>query len=135
MLGSAYIYSLQGSLWSFQSKIFATQVASNDNFGTTVAIFTDQIITGSTNDASNGVGSGSAYYFEQVQFLSAIPTSVPSSNPTVTPSRKPTNIPTSPTRVPTRSPTRPTSIPTLIPTSPTRIPTRFPTSPTRRPTT
>jgi hypothetical protein len=58
--GSAYIYNLSGTQLA---KIKASDAASSDNFGNSVAIGCGRIVVGAYGDADNGLYSGSAYIF------------------------------------------------------------------------
>jgi hypothetical protein len=61
--GSAYIYFRDGSSWTEQAKLVASDGADNDYFGYTVSISGDYAIVGAPYDDINGVNSGSAYIF------------------------------------------------------------------------
>ncbi len=58
--GAAYIFVNNGTGWTQQQKLTASDGASNDNFGTSVAISGDTAIVGATLDE---VATGSAYVF------------------------------------------------------------------------
>ena len=59
--GSAYIFDLDGIQLA---KIKASDGATNDDFGYSVAVGSDRIIVGSRSDADNGTYSGSVYIFD-----------------------------------------------------------------------
>ncbi len=62
-LGSVSIFKDSGSSWS-ESMLAATEAATDDEFGQSVAISGDIAIVGSMRDDENGVDSGSAYTYE-----------------------------------------------------------------------
>jgi predicted secreted protein len=59
--GAAYIYDLDGSN---EIKVTASNGASNDNFGRSVAIGDNKIVIGAPYDDNNGTNSGSAYIYD-----------------------------------------------------------------------
>ena len=61
--GSAYIFHWNGSSWVEQQKLIASDGASGDEFGESVAINGDRAIVGASGDDSKGVNSGSAYIY------------------------------------------------------------------------
>ena len=61
--GSAYIFVRDGTSWSQQAKLTASDAASNDRFGWSVAIYGDYAIVGAYMDDDDGSASGSAYIF------------------------------------------------------------------------
>jgi hypothetical protein len=67
--GSAYIFHYNGSNWTQQQKIVASDRAANDNFGYTVAISGDHAIVGAHVEDEDETGentlsaAGSAYIF------------------------------------------------------------------------
>jgi len=63
--GSAYIFKLDGSTWSEEENLFASDGATGDQFGYSVSIDGDYAIVGAFNDDDNGDGSGSAYIFKE----------------------------------------------------------------------
>jgi len=63
--GSAYVYKRDGSAWTEQAKLTASDGAAWDNFGRSVSISGDYIVVGADGDGDNGSGSGSAYVFER----------------------------------------------------------------------
>ncbi|MFN9993199.1 MAG: FG-GAP repeat protein, partial [Phycisphaerales bacterium] len=64
--GSAYVFVRSGTTWTQQAKLTASDGASIDLFGQSVAIFGDTVIIGAFADEINGVPSqGSAYVFNR----------------------------------------------------------------------
>jgi hypothetical protein len=65
--GSAYIYELVGGVWE-ETKLTASDAASNDEFGVSVSISADgtTAIVGADRDDDDGTDSGSAYIYELV---------------------------------------------------------------------
>ena len=62
--GSAYIFVRDGANWSQQAKLTASDAATNDLFGWSVAMSGDTAVVGAhRNDTASGVDSGSAYVF------------------------------------------------------------------------
>ena len=62
--GSAYIFQRNGSTWTQQQKLVASDGDSLDNFGASVSISGDYAIIGAEEDDAVGEGSGSAYIFQ-----------------------------------------------------------------------
>lgn len=63
-VGSAYIFSRSGTTWTQQANIFASDGASEDGFGYSVAISGDYVIIGSFGDSvGSNVDQGSAFIF------------------------------------------------------------------------
>jgi hypothetical protein len=69
--GSAYVFRRSGNAWTEQQKIVATDRASNDNFGWSVAIDGDYAIAGAfmEDEDASGLnlinGAGSAFIFDR----------------------------------------------------------------------
>jgi len=63
--GALYAFSRSGTTWSQEIKLYASDAASNDEFGYGVAIAKDNgtVIGGARFEAASGVRSGSAYVF------------------------------------------------------------------------
>ncbi len=63
--GSAYIYTRSGSTWTQQTKLVASDGATGDRFGYSVAISSDgnTAIVGAYFDDENGTNAGSAYVY------------------------------------------------------------------------
>lgn len=68
--GSAYVFIGNGTVWSEQLKLTASNAAADDRLGSAVAIDADDIIVGAQQDDANGGDSGSASIFR----LPAAPT-------------------------------------------------------------
>jgi hypothetical protein len=65
--GAAYVFTLVSGVWTQQAKLVAGDAASNDRFGTSVAIDGNTILVGASyDDTINGVNSGSVYIFDRV---------------------------------------------------------------------
>ncbi|UCG54797.1 MAG: FG-GAP repeat protein, partial [Dehalococcoidia bacterium] len=62
-VGKAYVYSRNGSVWTEQAKLTASDAGEYDRFGQHVAIDNDTIIVGARDDDDAGPSSGSAYVF------------------------------------------------------------------------
>ena len=63
--GSVYIYKRDGTTWSQQSKITASDSAACDYFGVSVSISGDYAIVGAGCDDDNGANSGSSCPFKR----------------------------------------------------------------------
>lgn len=63
--GSAYIFTLSGTVWKEQMKLKASDWAELDLFGTSVCISGDYAIVGAKGDDDKGDGSGTAYIFRR----------------------------------------------------------------------
>ena len=61
--GSAYVFSVDGSDWTQQAKLTASDSAPHDQFGIAVATGGDTILVGAHYDDEAGADSGSAYVF------------------------------------------------------------------------
>ncbi len=61
--GSVYIFHYDGSSWTEQQKISASDGVASDNFGDAVSINNDYIVVGAYGDDNNGASSGSIYIF------------------------------------------------------------------------
>ena len=62
--GSAYVFKRDGTNWSEQQKLTASDGAASDLFGRSVSISGDYAIVGADYDDDNGSYSGSAYIFK-----------------------------------------------------------------------
>ena len=62
--GSAYIFIRNGTTWTEQQKLTASDWGSNDLFGISVNISGDYAAVGANHSNDNGNNSGSAYIFE-----------------------------------------------------------------------
>jgi hypothetical protein len=63
--GSAYIFKRDGTSWTEQDKLLASDGAAGDYFGMSVSISGDYAIIGAYGDDDNGERSGSAYIFKR----------------------------------------------------------------------
>lgn len=63
--GSAYVFVWNGSSWAEQDKLTASDGATLDNFGKSVAISSDTVIVGTPYDDDYGTDSGAAYVFNR----------------------------------------------------------------------
>jgi len=64
--GSAYIFKRDGTTWSQQAKLTASDAAATDRFGWSVSISGNYAIVGAyNNDDNNASSSGSAYIFKR----------------------------------------------------------------------
>jgi hypothetical protein len=62
--GAAYVFTFSGSVWSEQTKLFASDAGANDNAGAPLAMSGDTFIMGSYfDDHAGGMNAGSAYVF------------------------------------------------------------------------
>ena len=62
--GAAYVFVRSGTRWSQQQKLTASDAASNDLFGISVAVSGDTAVVGARgDDDAGGVNSGAAYVF------------------------------------------------------------------------
>ena len=61
--GSVYIFHYDGTSWTEQQKIIASDGLESDNFGDAVSIYNEYIVVGAYGDDNNGASSGSAYIF------------------------------------------------------------------------
>jgi predicted amidohydrolase len=61
--GSAYIFTGNGSSWTQQAKLLASDGEAEDYFGISVSIDGETVIIGAYTDNDNGNYSGSAYIF------------------------------------------------------------------------
>jgi hypothetical protein len=61
--GSAYVFILNGTTWTQQAKLLASNGAAGDAFGWGVSLYGDTALIGAQYDDDNGDESGSAYVF------------------------------------------------------------------------
>lgn len=61
--GAAYVFTRNGSTWTEQAKLTASDAATEDCFGQSVAIDNDSVIVGVRDSDDAGWSSGSAYVF------------------------------------------------------------------------
>ena len=72
--GSVYVYKRESGAWSRIAKLKASDGATNDEFGISVAVDGDTVVVGAHWDDDNGSKSGSAYVYA-VPDWAAIPDS------------------------------------------------------------
>ncbi len=61
--GSAYVFARNGSSWSQEAKLTASDAAVDDEFGRSVSVSGETAVVGAWHDEDNGYRSGSAYVF------------------------------------------------------------------------
>ena len=61
--GSAYVFTCSGTAWTQQAKLTASDAATGDSFGISVAISGDTALVGAIGDSDAGTYSGSVYVF------------------------------------------------------------------------
>jgi hypothetical protein len=64
--GAAYVFTRSGSTWTQQQKLLASDAASNDSFGYSVALSSDgntAIVGAYSEDTSSSTNNGAAYVF------------------------------------------------------------------------
>jgi hypothetical protein len=65
-LGRAYVFQRNGETWPEERILTGDDIADNDNFGNSVAIFGDIVVVGAPrHDAGGKTGTGAAYVFER----------------------------------------------------------------------
>jgi hypothetical protein len=62
--GSAYLFKRDGTSWSEQKKLIASDSVASDIFGRSVAIDGNHALVGAPHDDDNGDDSGSAYVYD-----------------------------------------------------------------------
>ena len=63
--GSAYVFTRTGSTWTLQTKLAATDGATDDEFGNSVDVSGNTIVVGaSLTDSESGTDSGSTYTYD-----------------------------------------------------------------------
>ncbi|MCX7545887.1 FG-GAP repeat protein [Marinicella gelatinilytica] len=62
--GSAYVFELQGGIWTETAKLTASDGAAYDYFAYSVSLSGDRALIGSYHDDDHGSNSGSAYVFD-----------------------------------------------------------------------
>ena len=83
--GAAYTFTrANGNGWSQTARLTAKDSATDDNFGTSVALSTNYAVVGSNHDDNGALESGSAYVL-----LLRAPTAAPTTTPTTAPSFPP----------------------------------------------
>ncbi len=68
--GSAYVFVRDGTTWTQEQKLTASDAAADDQFGISVAISGETAVVGAYGDDDGGSASGSAYVYD----LSTLPT-------------------------------------------------------------
>lgn len=63
--GSAYVFELVGGVWTEVQKLNASDMASNDRYGSDVAIHGDRAVIGAHYNDGVGENSGAAYIYER----------------------------------------------------------------------
>ncbi len=61
--GSAYVYVRNGSVWTQQQKLVASDATGDEVFGVSVSVDGNRALIGASVDDDNGEDSGSAYVF------------------------------------------------------------------------
>ena len=61
--GSAFIYVQSGATWNFHEKLLASDGATDDLFGSAVAIDRDYAVVGAPGNEDLGIDTGAAYVF------------------------------------------------------------------------
>jgi hypothetical protein len=61
--GSAYVFIQNGTTWTQQAKLLASDGEAGDFFGFPVSLYGDTALIGASQDDDNGYHSGSAYVF------------------------------------------------------------------------
>ena len=61
--GSAYIFKRNGSTWTQQQKLTASDGANEDYFGISVSLYGDYALIGAYGDDDNGSASWISLYF------------------------------------------------------------------------
>jgi hypothetical protein len=61
--GSAYSFVRDGTSWSQEGKVTASDASSSDRFGISVSVSGDALFVGANGDDDAGPGTGSAYTF------------------------------------------------------------------------
>ncbi len=61
--GAAYVFYYNGTSWSQQAKLNASDAANGGNFGCSIAMNSDLAVIGSWGDDARGLDAGAAYIF------------------------------------------------------------------------
>jgi len=61
--GAAYIFTRDGTTWTQQQKIQASDIEAGDNFGNSVSISGDTVVVGAPYEDTGGSAAGAAYVF------------------------------------------------------------------------
>ena len=62
--GSAYIFAFDGTAWSQQAKLTATDAEAGDGFGVSTSMSADGVMVGAAGDDDSGADAGAAYFFK-----------------------------------------------------------------------
>jgi FG-GAP repeat protein/glucodextranase-like protein len=63
--GAAYVFKREGSAWTEQGKLTASDATADDYFGSSVSIYGEYAIIGAEGDDDNGIYSGAAYILKR----------------------------------------------------------------------
>lgn len=63
--GAAYVFARSGTNWTQQAKLVASDAATDDVFGCSVAVLGDKAVIGAYADDDGGMNSGAAYVFSR----------------------------------------------------------------------
>ncbi|ETR69316.1 MAG: PKD domain-containing protein [Candidatus Magnetoglobus multicellularis str. Araruama] len=63
--GSAYIFVRDGTTWTEQAKLTASDGVASDHFGIAVAVYGDYAIVGADDNDASGTNCGAAYIFKR----------------------------------------------------------------------
>jgi FG-GAP repeat len=61
--GAAYVFVRNGEVWSQQQQLLAADAASNDRFGTSVAVSGETVVVGAPSGGAGGLRQGAGYVF------------------------------------------------------------------------
>ena len=61
--GAAYVFKRNGTTWTEQAKLTASDAANNDKFGISVSLYDNYLLVGSYQDDDTVENSGSVYVF------------------------------------------------------------------------
>jgi hypothetical protein len=61
--GAAYVYRFDGSSWSFEQKLMASDGARHDRYGVSVSLSGNVAVVGAYRDDDNGDDSGASYVY------------------------------------------------------------------------
>ena len=62
-VGSAYVFTRTGGVWTEQQQLLASDGLAGDSFGFSVAVSNDRALVGAFQNGDSGTDSGSAYVF------------------------------------------------------------------------
>jgi hypothetical protein len=135
--GAGYVFARNGTAWSQQAYLKASNTDAYDSFGRGVGVSGDTVVVSADNEASAATGVNGNQADNSASGAGAVYVFIQTS-PTPTPTNTPTNLPTgTPTVMSTQTPTSTTmetNTPTLAPSStPTATNTTEPGTPTATP--